>query len=192
MKILFYDLETTGLSRISNEILNIAAIVYDEDTKTIGATFNKFIKPKQPISFMITNLTGITNDMVKDCLIEGVTLNEFMIWVQQQGCDAHAGHNIKKFDDNWIKDKCKYHTLSGSLPGEAIDTLELARKAYSEGVLKGYNYTTDKGNLSFKQEYLMDYFDIGVQEHMALTDVQYDIMVYQKLKDLLDNKDYGF
>lgn len=99
MRILFYDYETTGLSREKNELLNIAAIVYDTDKKEIGDVYNQYIKPSMPIPFVITQLTGITNAMVSNSYAEGVVLYDFMNWIEKQNCDAHAGHNIKAFDD---------------------------------------------------------------------------------------------
>ena len=38
----------------------------------------------------------------------------------------------------------------------------------------------------------MNYWDLGTQEHLALSDVQYDIQIYKKLKECLENQDYGF
>ena len=59
-----FDIETTGLDSIHNEIIEIGAIkVVDNE---ITDTFQSFIKPKHRISSFITNLTGISNDMVKD------------------------------------------------------------------------------------------------------------------------------
>lgn len=192
MRILFYDLETTGLSRQNNEILNIAAIVYNEETECIEAEYNKYIKPKNGVPWNITQLTGITNAMVADSQEEGLTLYDFMQFVRAQNCDAHAGHNISKFDDLWIEQKTKSYAIKNELPKLKIDTLPMAQQAYAAGVLENYNYTTGKGNISFKQEYLMDYWNLGVQEHLALTDVQYNIQVYVRLKEALEKQDFGF
>ena len=192
MRILFYDLETTGLSREINEILNIAAIIYNEETNAIEDEFNVYIKPKGGVPWNITQLTGITNQMVKDGLNESLTLYDFMEWVRKNNCDAHAGHNIIRFDDKWIDTKCRKYAIKNELPSYTIDTLDLAKEAFAAGVLKGYNYTTEKGNLSFKQEFLMDYWNLGTQEHKALTDVSFNIQVYIRLKEALDQQDYGF
>lgn len=192
MRILFYDYETTGLSREKNELLNIAAIVYDTDKKEIGDVYNQYIKPSIPIPFIITKLTGISNAMVSNSYSEGIVLYDFMNWIEKQHCEAHAGHNIKSFDDKWTETKCNKYKIINQLPTLTIDTLDVAKQAYKEGVLEGYNYTTDKGNLSFKLENLMNYFNLGIQEHKAITDVQFNIMVYQKLQDALNTIDYGF
>ena len=191
MKILFYDYETTGMNMNYNEILEIAACVIDENGKIIDS-FNQYIKPKKAIDPFITNLTGITNDDVKLAKSEGVVLNEFMNFVKKYNPNYIAGHNILRFDNNWTKNKCEYYNIQNAFPNNYIDTLVLAKEYFKKGLLKDYNFTTEKGNVSFKLEYLMKYFDLGIQEHQAISDVKYNIIVYLKLKELEANYDYGF
>ncbi len=57
------DVETTGLSPVKNELIEVSAIKY-EGTKKID-TFSTLIKPKVSIPYHITNITGITNKMVE-------------------------------------------------------------------------------------------------------------------------------
>ena len=59
-----FDLETTGLSPINNEITEIGAVKVIDGK--ISDTFEMLVKPKQKISQKITDITGITNEMVKD------------------------------------------------------------------------------------------------------------------------------
>ena len=58
-----FDLETTGLSAVQDEIIEIGAIKAtmggDEQT-----TFQVLIKPKRKVSKTITDITGITQDML--------------------------------------------------------------------------------------------------------------------------------
>ena len=58
------DVETTGLSPIANELIEISAIKYDGKNKI--DTFTSLIKPRAKIPYYITNITGITNEMVKN------------------------------------------------------------------------------------------------------------------------------
>lgn len=58
------DVETTGLSPVYNELIEISAIKYEKAKKK--DTFSTLIKPKKEISDTITNITGITNEMVKN------------------------------------------------------------------------------------------------------------------------------
>ncbi len=192
MRILFYDLETTGLSREYNEILNIAAIVYNDEEDCIEDEFCIYIKPEKGVPWNITQLTGITNQMVANANNESLSLYDFMEWVRKHNCHICAGHNVKHFDRPFLQARCKKFKIEDTLPLDTVDTLELAKEALKQGCLPDYNYTTAKGNISLKQEYLMDYWKLGTQEHLALTDVQYNIMVYKKLREALDNVDYGF
>ena len=58
------DIETTGLSPIFDEIIEIGAVKY-QNGKPID-TFSSLIKPFEPIDEFITELTGITNEMLEN------------------------------------------------------------------------------------------------------------------------------
>ena len=57
-----FDLETTGLSPINDEITEIGAVKVIDGK--VSDTFEMLVKPNQKISQKITDLTGITNEMV--------------------------------------------------------------------------------------------------------------------------------
>ena len=57
-----FDLETTGLNPQENEIIEIGALKVREGK--VVDRFMEFIHPLSPISSAISELTGITNDMV--------------------------------------------------------------------------------------------------------------------------------
>ena len=59
-----FDLETTGFSPITDKIIEIGALKYQND-KLID-TFDVLINPKTKIPEKITELTGITNEMVSE------------------------------------------------------------------------------------------------------------------------------
>ena len=59
-----FDLETTGLNVENDNIIEIGALKV-QDGKVVER-FMEFLKPDEPISPMITGITGITNEMVKD------------------------------------------------------------------------------------------------------------------------------
>ena len=58
-----FDIETTGLSPEHNEIIEIGALKVREGK--VVDRFIRFIEPEAGIPPMITQLTGITNDMVE-------------------------------------------------------------------------------------------------------------------------------
>ena len=76
-----FDLETTGLDPLYNEIIEIGALKV-RDGK-VAERFMEFIHPQEEISPMITNLTGITNEMVanaRPCLLYTSLLQEFSVY----------------------------------------------------------------------------------------------------------------
>lgn len=63
--VVVFDIETTGLDALTCEIIEIGAVKISQGK--ITETFETLIKPKAHIPDEIVNLTGITDDMVKDC-----------------------------------------------------------------------------------------------------------------------------
>lgn len=65
-KILIFDFETTGLSPISDRVIEVGAILLEKnnDSYEVKETIDLLIKQDKPISDFITNLTGITNEML--------------------------------------------------------------------------------------------------------------------------------
>lgn len=191
MKIIFFDLETTGLSSTTETILEIAAVVIDENFNTID-TYQSFINPGKPIPWMITKLTGIDNNTVKSAKTEFIVLNEFMNWVKKHNPQKVAGHNIKRFDLRWIEAKVNKYNIVNQLNLEIIDTLDYATQLFKDGVLVNYKAVTEKGRTSFKLEHLTRYFGLDEQTHRAIDDVYQNVIVYKNLKELEETIDYGF
>ena len=62
--LVIFDLETTGLDLVKDRIIQISYIkVYPDGHEERG---NELVNPEKPIEPMITQLTGISNDDVKD------------------------------------------------------------------------------------------------------------------------------
>lgn len=67
--LLVIDLETTSSQdengyQVNNDIIQIGAVLLNRNLKTIG-TFERLVKPREPVSEFIIKLTGITNEMVE-------------------------------------------------------------------------------------------------------------------------------
>ena len=58
-----FDVETTGLSAIYNDLIQVAASKMYKGN--VIAEFDEFINPGHPLSAFTTELTGITDDHVK-------------------------------------------------------------------------------------------------------------------------------
>ena len=88
-----FDLETTGLDLVKDRIIQISYIkVYPNGNEERG---NELINPERPIPQMITELTGISDDDVKD----KPTFKELAQTIADKftGCDF-AGFNSNHFD----------------------------------------------------------------------------------------------
>lgn len=115
-----FDLETTGLNVETDYIIEIGALKV-KDGK-VCERFIEFVKPPQPISPMITNITGITNEMVSHARNTKDIIRDFVDFC---GTSVLVGHNIM-FDYKFTK---KYATQYGlSFEKLGIDTLKIARK----------------------------------------------------------------
>ncbi len=64
MILLGVDVETTGLNHLSDEVTEVGAVLWCTEKSTPLRLFSKFVQAKVPISEEITQLTGITQEMV--------------------------------------------------------------------------------------------------------------------------------
>ena len=83
------------------EIIEIGALKVREGK--VVDRFIRFIEPEAGIPPMITQLTGITNDMVEGVGNCGEVLPEFLEFCEQ---DTLVGHNVQ-FDFSFVKTKAK-------------------------------------------------------------------------------------
>lgn len=116
------DIETTGLAPEECEIIEIAAVRYRGGRK--AAVFSTLIKPRHRITPFITELTGITNDMVKDA--PDIT-SAIMDFYEFAGSDIIMGYNVN-FDINFLYDNLlRCHGIH--LSNDFVDVLRFSRKA---------------------------------------------------------------
>lgn len=64
--IIWFDLETTGLDKRNDKIIEIALVKFDEKTFEIIETYSTFINPEIAIPELITNITNISDFDVAD------------------------------------------------------------------------------------------------------------------------------
>ncbi|NCO31920.1 3'-5' exonuclease [bacterium] len=60
--IVCFDLETTGLDKYNDKIIEIAMIKFDEHTFKVIDTYSSFVDPEMPIPEIISNITNIFDD----------------------------------------------------------------------------------------------------------------------------------
>lgn len=119
------DLETTGLDTRFDSIIELGAIRYRGDAEV--ARFQSLVNPGWEIPEFITELTGITNGMVKDAPPIEAILSAFLDFV---GDDLVIGHNVH-FDVNFLYDNA-IKTLKRPFPNDFIDTLRMSRRVYRD------------------------------------------------------------
>ena len=119
-----FDIETTGLDKTKEQIIEIGAVKI-KDGKEVGV-FSEFIKPTVEISDFITNLTGITNEMVKDSDPYEVVLPKFLEFAKDSVLVAHNA----SFDVGFIK--VYSEKLGLKVDNSVLDTLSLARAMFPE------------------------------------------------------------
>lgn len=156
------DIETTGLSTLYDEIIELAAVKY-RDGKSVG-TFSSLVKPINPVSDFVTQLTGITNTMLQDAPSLSEILPVFLNFV---GADIVVGHNIN-FDINFIYDACESLGLT-PFSNDFVDTMRIARRMY-------------KNLPNHKLDTLIDYFDLNHREiHRGLSDCELTANCFQAM-----------
>lgn len=112
------DVETTGLSPLYNELIEISAIKYEGNKKV--DTFSTLIKPKKEISKTITNITGITNKMVSNSPTVEEVMPKLITFIGENPIVAHNAH----FDYSFLQNNSN---MSFS-KNRVIDTVALSRK----------------------------------------------------------------
>ena len=124
-----FDLETTGLSVMDDDITEFGAVRYKNGQEV--ARLQSLIKPNKRISEKITNITHITNEDVKNA----PTIEEFLPKILEFfDDDVIVAHNAT-FDVGFLNEILLRHGYE-KLKNPAIDSLTLAWKLLPE--LKGY------------------------------------------------------
>lgn len=158
------DIETTGLDPKHDSIIEIAGIKYENYQQV--DTFEELINPGHRIGCFITELTGITNEMLSAAdTIENI-LPKFINFI---GTNTLVAHNAN-FDINFIYDNLL--NIDGTYcSNDFVDTLKVSRRTYTE--LKKH-----------KMKSLCKHFNIvNENSHRALSDCRACNEIYLHLVD---------
>lgn len=161
-----FDTETTGLNAAENTLIEIAAVKMKG--MEIIEEWTTLIDPEVEISAKITELTGITNDMVKGQPKLAEALPKFREFVQDAVLVAHNA----EFDLGFIS-VCASRIGMPEWNNPVMDTLPLARKLYPS-------------EKNYKLKTLTHKFSVDlINAHRALDDTVATARVFQfMLKDL--------
>lgn len=114
-----FDIETTGLSAARDKITEIGAVRVENGV--ITDTFSTFANPEMPIPQKITQLTGITDDMVKDAPSQSEAVGAFLEFA---GDNVLVAHNAP-FDTSFIAKACE--DMGREYNYTSIDTVAISR-----------------------------------------------------------------
>lgn len=157
------DLETTGLSPETNEIIEIGAVrvrkgeVVDE--------LSILVDPNVPLNATVRELTGISDDMLMGQPVWDEIVEEVEAFI---GDDILLGHNIK-FDYSFLK--CNFYKSGKKFEHMTLDTLYLARTLLSELPSKSLN------NLC------IHYGIVNEHAHRAVSDAKATMELYLRLAE---------
>lgn len=163
------DLETTGLSPKNSEIIEIGAIKVI-DNKVVD-TMDVFVRPSRPLSWFITNLTGITNEMVDEGLSTKEALKVFDEFSFGMRLMAHSAKFDMSFLDVYMKKE-----LGKGVRMDSMDTLLLSRAIV-------------KDVPNYKLETLANRFNIDYSgAHRSLRDCEITLDVYNNIRKMYNGE----
>ncbi|MGI6150705.1 MAG: PolC-type DNA polymerase III [Christensenellales bacterium] len=158
------DLETTGVDRTRDRILEIGAVKLVNGEVT--DSFSTFVNPHMAVPEKITKLTGITTEMV----MNAPPVEEALASFQGFAGDAVLVAHNAPFDVGFLT---RYGELSGlTFKNPYVDTLTLSRY-----LLRGLK--------NHKLDTLTEHFDISLKDHHRATcDATATAQVFLKLAEL--------
>ena len=157
-----FDTETTGLNDLSDKIIEIGALKYINNE--LVDEFNVLINPEIDIPEIITSITGISTEMIKNQKTIEEVLPSFLDFIGDLPLICHN----TPFDMGFINNNLKRMNLD-FLTNETLDTIELA-KMY---IPKAYNY---------KLETLKRFFHLSFGSHRSIEDCKTTNYIYQECK----------
>ena len=145
-----FDIETTGLSKDLNKIIELGAVKIRGGE--IIDNFSALIDPKEPLSKKIIEITNITDDMLAGQPTEEEILPDFLKFC---GDAVLVAHNAA-FDVGFIRTSAN-RILNKKLTNTVLDTVELSRLLVSD--IKNHKLNT-----------VAEYFGISLENHHRAVD----------------------
>ncbi|MNZ93348.1 DNA polymerase III PolC-type [compost metagenome] len=128
-----FDLETTGFKPANgDEIISFGAVCIRGGELMESEAFYSLVNPKRKVPRAITELTGITNEMVQAAPDLMQVLHDFMEFVGRRLLIAHASGHDKQFLNAALWRTSKVH-----LNHRVLDTMMVAK--WLEPNMEGYS-----------------------------------------------------
>jgi DNA polymerase-3 subunit alpha (Gram-positive type) len=172
-RIIFYDFETTGLNPFEENVIDFC---FRENDTIIQGLVNT---DKLPLSKEVADITGITNDMIKDApdiMTYKQTILDLLTPTHPNDKTYLVAHNNNRFDRFFLQRMLRsFGTNTKELNIYFIDTMDIAKC--------GMPFMR---SISLKT--LCKYFSIPEGTHRALSDVNALESVYYQLIIKLANQ----
>lgn len=145
-----FDVETTGLSAVYNDLIQIAASKMYKGN--IIGEFDEFINPGHPLSAFTTDLTGITDEHVRNAKPLAEVLKAFHDFCKDSVLVAHnATFDVGFMDVNYERNGLP------KISQPVIDTLEFARNLYPEYKRHGLGPLTKRFGVALEHHHMANY-----------------------------------
>lgn len=155
------DIETTGGQPTQDRITEIAIFIHDGDK--VVDQYNTLINPERPIPFFITQLTGITDDMVREAPRFHEVAKDIVQFTEGK---VFVAHNVR-FDYSFIKKE--FADLGFNYQRKTLCTVRLSRSLMP-------------GLPSYSLGKLCKSVDIDLQmRHRAIGDAEATAKLFDKL-----------
>ena len=165
------DLETTGFSAVTEKITEVG-IMKVKNGEVIDE-FSTFVNPEKHIPERVTEVTNITDEMVKDADTIEKVFPKILEFLGDDKETVIVAHNAN-FDVGFLKQNAK--ALGYEFNYTYLDTLSLAKDLFPD--YKKYKLGKIAENLGIKVEVA----------HRALDDVDTTVKVFKVMIDMLKKK----
>lgn len=172
-----FDIETTGLDKKKDYIIQFSAIKYDRETNKIIATYDKYIQPAGNYTMSVAAISKhrITPEFLKDKPLFVEVANE--IYQFMDGCDILTYNGIR-FDAPFLKREFADCGIEWNFSDLNF------YDAMAEEVRRNGNSLGD----SFKRYTGKTMEEAGLDAHNALSDIKATLAVFIKQQK---QKEYG-
>ncbi len=179
-----FDTETTGFNATAGDQMIEIGAVKIKDGK-ITDRFDELINPHTPLRSEITNLTHITDEMLKDKRDEIDVVKSFKEWIKDLPMVAQNA----RFDISFIESAYKKYDL-GSFDNVVIDTMEISKAQNPDAKRHNLSVLTKRYNIEFDEEghHRADYDAeaTALVFHKMITSLMGDFETISDLKKLVD------
>lgn len=163
------DVETTGGRASRDKITEIGIVLYDG--QEIIDTYQSLLNPQTYIPAGIVQLTGITQDMVKDAPLFHEVARDIVEFTEGA---IFVAHNVR-FDYGFLREEFK--RLGYTYSRKQLCTVRMSRKAFP-------------GLPSYSLENLIRHFEIPTDaRHRALADAMATTTLLERILDREQNKE---